>query len=84
MVVPVIFITGCNSPTVAPLGSMAFTVQPAGATAGAVFTTQPVVAVVNADGKVVRVYTGSITPAITSGTGTSGANPFGDCDRRRS
>ena len=78
MVMPVVFVTAClHSSTAGSLGALAFTVQPAGATAGSVFTTQPVVSVVNANENVVRVYTGTVTLAITSGTGTSGANLLG-------
>src|SRR5262249_31761174 len=52
---------------------LAFTTSPSGSTAGAPFATQPVVAVQDAGGNTVTTDTSSVTLAITSGTGTTGA-----------
>jgi hypothetical protein len=52
---------------------LAFTTQPAGAVAGVPFTTQPVVTIQDANGNTVTASTASVTLAITSGTGASGA-----------
>jgi hypothetical protein len=54
--------------------TFAFTTQPSGATTGVAFTTQPVISAVDANGNVDTSYNGTITLAITSGTGASGAN----------
>ncbi|MGA7728332.1 MAG: CARDB domain-containing protein, partial [Dehalococcoidales bacterium] len=68
--------TGTASATVtgAVAAKLAFTTQPgASDTAGTIFSTQPVVTVEDANGSPVTTSGGSITLAITSGTGTSGA-----------
>ena len=68
--------TGTASATVtgAVAAKLAFTTQPgASDTAGTIFSTQPVVTVEDANGNPVTTSGGSITLAITSGTGTSGA-----------
>jgi hypothetical protein len=61
--------------TVAPssAASLAFTRQPAGATAGASFTTQPVVTAKDAYGNVATGYAQTVTLSIKSGTGPAGA-----------
>jgi hypothetical protein len=59
--------------TVGPAAKLAFTQQPASGSAGIAFTTQPKVAVVDAGGNTVTTDSSSVTLAITSGTGTSGA-----------
>ena len=59
--------------TPGPAAKLAFSVQPAGATGGSAFTTQPSVAVEDAGGNVVTSDTSSVTVAITSGTGTAAA-----------
>lgn len=51
-----------------------FTTQPAGAIRGAAFTTQPVVTAFDSLGNVATSYTGTVSLAIKSGTGTSGAS----------
>ncbi|MGE3857126.1 MAG: hypothetical protein AB7G21_09245 [Dehalococcoidia bacterium] len=56
-----------------PQTALAFTTQPAGAVAGANLTTQPVVAIRDADGNVLPGVSGSVTIAIKSGTGAGGA-----------
>lgn len=53
---------------------LAFTTQPAGATAGSAFTTQPVVTVQDANGNTVANSSSSVTLAITGGTGSPAAN----------
>jgi len=53
--------------------SLAFTRQPAGTTAGASFTTQPVVTAKDAYGNVATGYAQTVTLSIKSGTGPSGA-----------
>ena len=61
-------------PTASPVAaSFFFLIQPAGATAGAAFTTQPVVAVLDTYGENDNSYTGPVTLGITSGSGTRGA-----------
>jgi hypothetical protein len=65
--------SGTFNVTVGPAAKLAFTQQPAGATAGVAFTTQPKVAVQDAGGNVVTTDASSVTLAITSGTGTAGA-----------
>lgn len=52
---------------------LVFTQQPAGATATFAFVTQPKVAIADTYGNTVTTASGTITLAITSGTGTSGA-----------
>lgn len=52
---------------------LAFTVQPGGGTGGVAWSTQPRVAVQDALGNTVLNAAGSVTLAITPGTGTSGA-----------
>jgi hypothetical protein len=52
---------------------LAFSTQPAGATGGTAFTTQPVVTVQDSGGRTVADNTSPVTLAITAGTGTSGA-----------
>ncbi len=59
--------------TVGPLDDILFTTSPAGAAAGVAFTTQPVVAAVDAGGNVVTSFAGTITLSIHAGTGTVGA-----------
>lgn len=51
-----------------------FTTQPAGAIARAAFGTQPVVSALDAFGNVATGYSGTVTLAIKSSTGTSGAS----------
>ena len=53
--------------------SLAFTTQPAGVTAGALFTTQPVVTAKDAYGNVATGYAKTVTLSIKSGTGPTGA-----------
>jgi Tol biopolymer transport system component len=52
---------------------LAYSVQPAGASAGLAFTTQPVVQVLDAENNVVTAFTGSVSVAIKAGTGRAGA-----------
>jgi hypothetical protein len=59
--------------TYGPATQLVFTTQPAGATAGSAFTTQPVVTAKDALGNAVPTYTGTVALSIKSGTGTSGA-----------
>jgi hypothetical protein len=82
LALPVALIAGCSSSTtttsVTPVATtFVFTTQPAGATAGTAFTTQPVVSVTDDYGNVDTGYTGAVTLAITSGTGASGATLSG-------
>ncbi|HEU5102527.1 MAG TPA: hypothetical protein VFU22_26065, partial [Roseiflexaceae bacterium] len=51
-----------------------FTTQPSDSTPNAAFPTQPVVTAKDASGNVDTSYSGNITLAIKSGTGTAGAN----------
>lgn len=53
--------------------SLAFTTQPAGVTAGASFTAQPVLTVKDAYGNVATGYSNTVTLSIKSGTGPAGA-----------
>ncbi len=53
---------------------LTFIQQPAGATAGQAFVTQPKVAITDTYGNTVTTATGTIALAITSGTGTAGAS----------
>ncbi len=57
----------------ASVSELEFTTQPAGATAGAAFTTQPVVTAEDAYGNTVSSYSGTVSLSIKSGTGTGGA-----------
>lgn len=69
-------ITGVSgSFTVAANGaaSLAFTGQPAGVTAGAPFTTQPVVTATDAYGNAAGAYATTVTLSIKSGAGPTGA-----------
>ena len=59
--------------TVGAAAKLGFLLQPAGAVAATVFTTQPLVAIQDAGGNTVTTDTSSVTLAITAGTGTSGA-----------
>ena len=75
---PLALSAGCKSstplPTASPVAaSFFFLIQPAGATAGAVFTKQPVVVVLDTYGETDNAYTGAVTLAITKGTGPGGA-----------
>jgi hypothetical protein len=56
-----------------PPAQLVFTTQPGGATAGLAFSTQPVVTIEDTDGNTVTTDTSTVSLAITSGTGTSGA-----------
>jgi hypothetical protein len=55
---------------------LTFTTQPAGATGGSAFSTQPVVAAQDASGNTVQDYTGTVALSIASG-GTAGATLSG-------
>jgi len=59
--------------TVGSAAQVAFTQQPAGASAGNAFTTQPKVAIQDAGGNTVTTDSSTVTLAIVSGTGTTGA-----------
>lgn len=52
---------------------LTFSVQPAGASAGLAFSTQPVIQVLDAENNVVTAFTGPLALAIKSGTGRTGA-----------
>lgn len=67
----------------ASAASIAFTTQPAGAVAGSVFTTQPVVTAFDGFGNVATSYSGTVTLSIKSGTGAAGATLSG-CSGSRS
>ena len=56
-----------------PPAKLAFTTQPAGAAAGAPFTAQPVVTVLDGNGNTASSSSAAVTVAITQSTGTSGA-----------
>jgi len=56
-----------------PAAKLVFSTQPAGATGGTAFTSQPVVTAQDSNGAVVQNYTGSVTLSITTGTGAAGA-----------
>ncbi len=69
-------------PTQTPPGAaykLAFVTQPAGATAGSNFTTQPVVWVEDSNGRLVTTDLSSVKLAITGGTGTPGASLSNTC-----
>ena len=55
------------------VSQLVFTTQPAGATGGTAFTTQPVVTAEDSAGNTVASYGGTVSLSIASGTGTSGA-----------
>jgi Fibronectin type III domain len=59
--------------TVGAATQLVFTVEPAGATGGTAFGTQPTVAIQDAGGNTVTTDTNAITLTITGGTGTAGA-----------
>jgi hypothetical protein len=63
--------------TAGPAVQLLFTTQPAGAVAGAAFTTQPVLTAYDAGGNVATGYAGTITLSIVRGTGTNGASVSG-------
>ena len=78
--------------TAGPFDDIVFTTQPAGAVAGTAFTTQPVVAAVDAGGNVVTSFAGTVTLSIRplsnpsggtlsgcSGTLTNGVTTFSGC-----
>ena len=67
----------------ASVSTIAFTTQPAGAVAGSVFTTQPVVTAFDAFGNVATSYGSTVTLSIKAGTGTAGAALSG-CNGNRS
>jgi hypothetical protein len=56
---------------------VAFSIQPAGASAGLAFTTQPAVQVLDSENNVVTAFTGAVTIAIKPGTGRAGATLAG-------
>ena len=59
--------------TVGAAAQLVFTTQPGGGSGGTAWTTQPAVTVEDAGGNTVTTSSASITLAITSGTGASGA-----------
>lgn len=59
--------------SVGPINRLNFTTEPAGATGGTAFPTQPVVAAEDAGGNTVTTYNGTVTLAIVRFSGTSGA-----------
>ncbi len=59
--------------SVSVIAKLGFSAQPSGATAGSAFTTQPAVAIQDTNGNTVTNSSASVTLAITSGTGASGA-----------
>jgi len=63
--------------TVGAAAQLLFTTQPAGATGGTAFTTQPVVTAVDAGGNTVTSYAGSVALTITAGTNSGGATLSG-------
>lgn len=65
--------------TVGSVADIVFSTQPAGATGGTDFTTQPVVTAVDAGGNTVTSYSSTVTLSIRSGTGTSGAALSSTC-----
>jgi trimeric autotransporter adhesin len=81
---PIATITGSNTGLVgpsdvaiAPVGppaKLAFVTQPSASFAGKAFSTQPAVAVEDAEGNVVSANTSKVTLAIAAGTGTNGAS----------
>jgi hypothetical protein len=69
--------------TVGALAQLAFTQQPAGATGGAAFATQPKVTAQDAGGNTITSYNGTVTLTLKSGTGTAGAT-LSNCSGNRS
>lgn len=65
------------SVSVGAAAQLLFTTQPAGASGGSSFTTQPVVAATDAGGNVVTSASGSVTLSLASGTGAAGATLSG-------
>jgi hypothetical protein len=61
---------------------LVFTTQPSGAVGGAAFATQPVVTAVDAGGNTATSFSSTVSLAIVSGTGTSGAS-LDNCDSSR-
>jgi hypothetical protein len=59
--------------TAGPAAKLGFIQQPSGGTGGVAWATQPKVAIQDALGNTITTSTASVTLAITSGTGTSGA-----------
>ncbi len=68
---------------VGPVTQLAFTTQPAGASGGSAFATQPVVTAQDAGGNAVTSYAGTVRLAIKGGTGTAGAQLTGCVGDRR-
>lgn len=68
---------------VGPLAQLAFTTQPAGASGGTAFATQPVVTAQDAGGNTVTSASGTVRLSIKGGTGTSGAQLIGCAGDRR-
>ena len=66
-------VSGTFNVTAGAAVQLGFTQQPGGGTGGVAWTTQPKVAIQDALGNTVTTSTASVTLAITSGTGTSGA-----------
>ncbi len=68
-------VTSCGGESTAPRPArLVFTVQASGATAGAPFASAPQVTVQDAQGNAVSSPTSSVTIALSSGTGTTGAH----------
>jgi hypothetical protein len=65
--------TSASVTVAAQATQLVFTTQPAGATGGTAFTTQPVVKALDANGNVVPGYSGTVTLSIFNNTGTAGA-----------
>ena len=59
---------------------LVFTTQPADAVAGSAFTTQPVVHALDTYGNLATDYTGSVSLAVTTGTGTLTGCPSANAD----
>jgi RHS repeat-associated protein len=68
-----IFASNTFNVTTGTVSSIAFTRQPAGAPGGQNLLSQPIVTAKDAGGNPVTSFTGAVSLAITSGTGTSGA-----------
>jgi len=69
--------------TAGPASQLLFTTQPAGAVAGAAFTTQPVITAYDAGGNVATGYLGTIVLSIVRGTGAS-SGALSGCSPTRS
>ena len=78
LALPAVFIAGCRSSTALPAVSPVaatffFLMQPAGASAGVAFRTQPLVEILDTYGEIDNGFTGAVPLGITKGSGSARA-----------